>query len=280
MKALAIPFVRPLFVTAFVIASTFVLRSSPDSADVVLKTISGDVDCSVGQGVWEPLRLDTKLGDGSIIRTRDASTVDFYLQESKTTLRLTPNSTLEIQSLRTWRAEDQDVTDTTLKLLEGGIVGSQRKIAKPSHFEIQTPRSVASIVGTEYVVRADGAVTVLSGSVSVNYNLPGNQGSVQVDVSAGQSFDPATGTVVPTTAEYLANSIADIDTVKMNAEVFKTGGATVVVKADQKVSPTTPNGNNGVGNGVDPQPPGNPPINDGPGTSPGNPGNKGGVKAK
>ena len=31
-------------------------------------------------------------------------------------------------------------------------------------------------------------------------------------------------------------------------------------------------GNNGVGNGVDPQPPGNPPVNDGPGTGPGNPG--------
>ena len=37
-------------------------------------------------------------------------------------------------------------------------------------------------------------------------------------------------------------------------------------------------GNNGLGNGLDPQPPGNPPINDGPGTSPGNPGNKGGPK--
>jgi hypothetical protein len=33
-------------------------------------------------------------------------------------------------------------------------------------------------------------------------------------------------------------------------------------------------GNNGVGNGLDPQPPGNPPVNDGPGTGPGNPGNK------
>ena len=34
-------------------------------------------------------------------------------------------------------------------------------------------------------------------------------------------------------------------------------------------------GNNGPGNGVDPQPPGNPPVNDGPGTGPGNPGNRG-----
>ena len=33
-------------------------------------------------------------------------------------------------------------------------------------------------------------------------------------------------------------------------------------------------GNNGVGNGIDPQPPGNPKVNDGPGTSPGNSGNK------
>jgi hypothetical protein len=35
-------------------------------------------------------------------------------------------------------------------------------------------------------------------------------------------------------------------------------------------------GNNGVGNGLDPQPPGDPPINDGPGTGPGHPGNRGG----
>ncbi|MCI0722149.1 MAG: hypothetical protein L0338_24735, partial [Acidobacteria bacterium] len=47
-----------------------------------------------------------------------------------------------------------------------------------------------------------------------------------------------------------------------------------------KKSPSAPGdkGNNGVGNGLDPQPPGNPPINDGPGTGPGNPGNRGGAK--
>jgi hypothetical protein len=33
-------------------------------------------------------------------------------------------------------------------------------------------------------------------------------------------------------------------------------------------------GNNGVGNGLDPQPPGNPPVNDGLRAAPGNPGNK------
>jgi hypothetical protein len=37
----------------------------------------------------------------------------------------------------------------------------------------------------------------------------------------------------------------------------------------------TDKGNNGVGNGIDPPPPGNPPLNDGPGSGPGDPGNKG-----
>lgn len=39
-------------------------------------------------------------------------------------------------------------------------------------------------------------------------------------------------------------------------------------------------GNNGVGNGYDPQPPGNPPVNDGAGTGPGHPGNRGGAGDK
>ncbi|MFU8777332.1 MAG: calcium-binding protein, partial [Roseovarius sp.] len=41
-------------------------------------------------------------------------------------------------------------------------------------------------------------------------------------------------------------------------------------------TPTGAKGNNGVGNGVDPQPPGNPPVNDDIPDTPGNPGNKGG----
>jgi hypothetical protein len=49
-------------------------------------------------------------------------------------------------------------------------------------------------------------------------------------------------------------------------------------KKAKEAKEKNPKGNNGVGNGVDPQPPGNPPVNDGPGTSPGNPGNKGGAK--
>jgi len=49
---------------------------------------------------------------------------------------------------------------------------------------------------------------------------------------------------------------------------------------NDKPKPDKDKGNNGVGNGEDPQPPGNPPVNDGPGTGPGDPGNKGGGNNK
>src|SRR5262249_23831737 len=57
-------------------------------------------------------------------------------------------------------------------------------------------------------------------------------------------------------------------------------GATDVAKKDTRAKEVASKskGNNGVGNGLDPHPPGNPPVNDGSGTSPGSPGNKGGVK--
>jgi hypothetical protein len=47
-------------------------------------------------------------------------------------------------------------------------------------------------------------------------------------------------------------------------------------QAQRKNPPVTPSqpGDNGVGTGEDPQPPGNPPVNDGPGTGPGNPGKR------
>lgn len=46
---------------------------------------------------------------------------------------------------------------------------------------------------------------------------------------------------------------------------------------DEHIDANEDKGNNGVGNGLDPAPPGNPPVNDGPDTGPGNPGNKNGA---
>ena len=242
------------------------------SGQVLVHAVQGAATYSVNGGKAMPLKENVVLSRGAIVKTPAESTVDLILQYNGTVLRLMPGSTLTFDKLNKESAAEGTITETSLHLVAGSILGSQRKLASPSTFEVNIPGGVATIKGTEYLVRADGAVSVLSGSVQVIYNLPHNGGSVKVTVPAGSSFNPASGKVVTTTSAFLMNIIADIDTVRQNAKVFKAGGATVVVKPESVLSPTK--GNNGVGNGVDPQPPGNPPINDGPGTGPGNPGNR------
>ena len=205
-------------------------------AEVVIQDIIGTASYSTG-GTWQPLKKNMKLSHGAIIKTDADSTVDLLLYSSATALRLTPNSSLRLDKLNKEAGFDMEVTDTTLTLLTGSIAGTQHKLAAPSRFQINVAGGVATIVGTEYYVRADGAVTVASGTVSINYNLPGNGGSVKVTVSAGYSFDPTTGRVVPTTPAYLQNTIAHITTTKRNAQVFRIGGATLVVKPEEFISP-------------------------------------------
>ena len=205
-------------------------------AEVVIQDIIGTASYSAG-GTWQPLKKNMTLSPGAIIKTDADSTVDLLLHSSLTALRLTPNSSLRLDRLNKEAGFDMEVTDTILTLLTGSITGTQRKLAAPSRFQINVAGGVATIVGTEYYVRADGAVTVASGTVSINYNLPGNGGSVKVTVSAGFSFDPTTGRVVPTTSAYLQNVIAHITTTKRNAQVFKIGRATLVVKPEEFISP-------------------------------------------
>ena len=138
-------------------------------AGVVIQDIIGTASYSVG-GTWQPLKKDMTLSQGAIIKTDADSTVDLLLHSSCTALRLTPNSSLRLDRLVEEAAFDRPVTETTLTLLTGGLAGTQRKLAAPSRFQVNVAGRVATIVGTEYFVRADGAVTVASGTVTINYN--------------------------------------------------------------------------------------------------------------
>jgi hypothetical protein len=240
------------------------------SGKVLVQTVTGDVKLIDAKGNKASLTKDTYLGGGVTIETGIDGAADLLLQYNGTALHLNSGSKLEFTKLARQQSGEEQITETNVKLVSGAVVGSQRKLNGPSSFVIQIPNGVATIKGTEYVVQADGGVTVLSGVVRVDHKLPGNGGSVRVNITSGNSFNPATGEVGPTTADYLANVLAQVETVRNNALGFKTGGTTVVVQSEKTMSPTK--GNNGVGNGTDPQPPGNPPVNDGPGTGPGNPG--------
>lgn len=227
-------------ITGLVLCGMNVLfgAETSSSATIEIVGVRGPADFRQGTTQWTPVKTGRTLTQGAAIRTGTGGAIDFLLKDSGTSLCLPEKSELHFERVSSDRAGEMVVSDTRLRLTEGTLVGSQRKLAPLNRFEILTPKSKATIVGTEYVVRADGAVSVLSGSVTMIYNEPGGGGSVKVTVQAGQSFDPATGMVVDTTPDYLEDLIADIDTVRHNAEVYKLDNATVIVKPEKFMSPT------------------------------------------
>ena len=219
------------FFVFVMVAGCLVLGAAPLPVRVSIKAVNGHATFSTNGVTFNPLYAgDYQVGAGLAISTDSKSTVDFILLDSGTALRMMPDTSLEFTRLSKLPVGEQVVSDTSLKLVKGAVIGVQRKLAVPSHFDVSMGPGVATIVGTEYVINASGAVTVLSGEVTINYNLPGNRGSIQVTIPQGHTFDPATGTVVVTNPSYLQHIVDDVNTVEQNAQTFRVNNATIVVK--------------------------------------------------
>ena len=185
--------------------------------EVRIESIQGAVTYSTDQSTWLEVKPGLVLQKGATIKTGPGASADLVLEYSGTVLRMTSDSALGLGRLDQEVAGENVISETSLNLKSGSVLGSQRKLAKPSTFEITTPRSVASIRGTEYAVRADGAVSCFRGEVSVRYDSPQHSGSTQANVRAGYSFNPATGRVAATTPESFGHFAGDIGAVRVHA---------------------------------------------------------------
>jgi hypothetical protein len=238
------------------VGCVWTVSAETQSGQILVTSVQGRATYSTDHITWRQLQPDLLLGPGAVLRTEADSTADLIMQDSGTAMRMTAGTELEVTRLHTEAAGEQTITETRLSLKSGAVIGSQRKLARPSKFDIEIPGGVATIRGTEYLVRCDGAVTCVSGEVEVRYNGFGKSHGVTVDVPAGYSFDPSTKHVVPTTPAYLRHIIADVNAVRDMARIFKVGRAIIIVKPEHKVSPHGCDGDNddddrGRGNGHD-----------------------------
>jgi len=192
--------------------------SEVQSGELSIKSVQGMAAYSIDHSAWAALKPGMVLGKGAELRTGPDSTADLEFEYSGTVLRLKPDSLLELAKMDEVVAEENVIIDTSLSLKSGSIVGSQRKLAKPSTFTITTPNGSATIRGTEYLVTSAGAVSCFRGEVAVNSSHQGNP--VSAAVPAGFSFNPATCQVAATAAEKLTSCNRDIQAVRDNADKF------------------------------------------------------------
>ena len=165
---------------------------------------SGSAEFTTDGTTWNSLEAGMVLDAGATVRTDPMGVVDLSLGKCGGSVRLTPGTTLALNTLSYDQGAGETVVNTELGLSTGRIQGVVRRLSAASRFEIKTPVGTCGIRGTRYEVSATGRVTVSDGLVEVFYTPAGANAPVKFDVPAGYTFDPSEssgrGGVIPTPA--------------------------------------------------------------------------------
>jgi hypothetical protein len=214
--------------------------------EIVVRSVDGLAAYSADGSNWAVLQPHLVLGGGIVLKTEADATVDLVMRYSGTALRLTPGTVLEVATLTVEDTRADLVTETRLNLKSGALLGSQRKLAKASKFEVATPEGIAAIRGTDYLIQADGAVNCFSGEVALHYRAEGAS-VADLQVPAGSRFEPASRQVVTAAPADAAKVAADFRAVREIVASSQPAKPNCIVEPECKISPCEPPGHGGHG---------------------------------
>ena len=126
-----------------------------------IRAIRGDARCW-NDNHWETAKVNQSLTSGMAIASGANSTVDVFCNYS--VLRLRPNSLLALDQLVSATENDDIQCRTRLTLLEGGLVGNVKKLAKNSSYQVNTANGTMKVRGTDFVI-CNGKIAAVSGTV-------------------------------------------------------------------------------------------------------------------
>jgi hypothetical protein len=177
------------YFVALAAAAFFVQEASALQNKAIVRAVRGSVQIGDNKGKFVPAKVGAQLGANSIIRTAAGSTADLFLGENGPVVRVREDSQLGIDKLDVDNAGIEKVIDTQLDLRNGKILGSVKKMAAASKYEVKTPVGIAGIRGTEYSIDSRGNLNVVQGQVVIVYII-NNVPQPAVTVNAGQSATP------------------------------------------------------------------------------------------
>lgn len=161
----------------------------------VVRAARNATQYKVGKGSWKPIKVGMIFNPNTAVQTGADSSIDLFLNDNGPVVRVTANTELSLDKLDITDTGVEKIINTQLDLRSGRILGNVKHLAEASKYEVKTPRGVAGIRGTDYDIRADGTVHVITGTVVMVYVTPA--GPRPVTVNAGQTATPPVGNAPP-----------------------------------------------------------------------------------
>ena len=185
--------------------------------------VKGAARYSVGNNVWQPLKVGESLKAGAIIQTAKGSSVDISFEEQyvgasaraqgpasppnthlnlfqpsteQDMVRLGEDSVISVDKLSVVETGADTITETELDLRKGRVFGTTKKMSAGSQYKVKIPNGIAGIRGTIYTLSAEGVVQVLVGSAVIAYTQPDGTVVTQV-VNGGYQYDSRSGQITP-----------------------------------------------------------------------------------
>jgi hypothetical protein len=237
MKHFGSPLSRWTVYAATLLAASLVGTAQAKEGAATVRAVRGTADYSSGGGTWQKLAVGKVLGMGAAFRPGADSEVDLFLKDNGPVVRVTPETTLGLDTLLFEDTGEETVITTKLDLKNGRILGNVKKLAASSKYEVQIPTGVVGIRGTDYDISANGVVRVVQGAAMVFYIENGV--TTTATVQEGQTFSPQTKQVTQTPPEITADLVKVFHDITV--KILPGGGVLVVIPIDKGIptSPTT-----------------------------------------
>lgn len=235
------------YVVAIAAAAFLSVPAQAKANRAVIRAIHGSAQMSSNKGqTWQNAKVGSFLGANASIKTAADSTADLFLGDNGPVVRVTPDTQLGIDKLDLENTGIEKVIETQLDLRSGRILGSVKKMAAASKYEVKTPVGVAGIRGTEYSIDARGKVTIITGSAVVVYVIDGNILAPKT-VGEGQTITPPpAGSREP---EIRASTEGGDPSLIQGLTQNPNDGTIIVTLQDGRVARTTVDGDVVIGGG-------------------------------
>ena len=153
-----------------------------------------------GTPTWQKLERYMILHPGDSVRCNAESHADLIIGLNNGNVQVSPNSEVLLDKLTLTFTGLETIHDTKLTLKSGAMYGNVNRMPTGSKYEVKTPKGIAGIRGTRYLIYADGRLVVTEGCVLYSVLQPDSTFKV-FEVCAGYAYDPATGGTRQATSE-------------------------------------------------------------------------------